>query len=209
MVDVDLLHLLPLGTGELRRSDVVREVEGRYGEDWRHYHTLEHARTVAGTTLDLGIGLISERELAVTLLAAWFHDVVYDPHSATNEDESASLAAARLRALGAPQAECDRVGELIMYTKTHEMPERDLAGACLLDADLAILSAPWEAYAAYSRAIREEFAWVEEETFRTVRAGVLDSFLARGWIYRTERMKGREQAARDNLAREIERLRAS
>ena len=85
--------------------------------------------------------------------------------------------------------------------------EVDPDTAVLLDADLAILSAEERRYARYAADVRREYAWVDETAYRAGRTKVLQGFLSRPRIYRTERMHAvAEEAARANLRAEIRRL---
>ena len=52
-----------------------------------------------------------------------------------------------------------------------------------LDADLSILGAPAELYAAYARAIRAEYAHVPQEAYVSGRSAVLGRMLARPCLY--------------------------
>ncbi|MGL4552499.1 MAG: HD domain-containing protein [Gemmataceae bacterium] len=166
----------------------------RHAEPHRHYHTLTHVLAVlealpgAGTTL---------------AVAAWYHDAVYDPRAADNEERSAGLMRRSLMML--PPDVLDEAARLIRLTKTHQAADDDADGMALLDADLAILGADVADYDAYAAAIRREYAWVPEADYREGRTAVLRRFLGRGRIYHTARMSGREGAARANLEREIEK----
>jgi predicted metal-dependent HD superfamily phosphohydrolase len=79
----------------------------------------------------------------------------------------------------------------------------------LLDADLAILGAEVQRYLRYAEDIRHEYEWVDDAKYRAGRVKVLQAFLDRNRIYRTQRMfvEG-EQAARNNMYKEMLRLRA-
>ncbi len=61
----------------------------RYSEPQRHYHNLAH---IAECLVEFD----SARELAKgpvpVELAIWFHDAIYDPNAADNEERSAELA---------------------------------------------------------------------------------------------------------------------
>ena len=70
------------------------------------------------------------------LLAAWFHDAVYDGQG-DDEERSARLAVLARR-LG-PWA--DEVARLVRLTATHRPADDDHAGQVLCDADLGILAA--------------------------------------------------------------------
>jgi predicted metal-dependent HD superfamily phosphohydrolase len=96
---------------------------------------------------------------------------------------------------------------MIRATAHSAAGEVDADTAVLLDADLAILSAEERRYARYAADVRREYTWVDEPAYRAGRTKVLEGFLARSRIYRTERMHAAaEAAARANLRAEVERL---
>ena len=75
-------------------------------------------------------------------------------------------------------------------------------------ADLAILGASSDTYAAYVADVRAEYAHVHDDEWRTGRADVVGTFLERERIYATVAGSERwESAARANLAAEVEELR--
>lgn len=180
------------------------EILERYGEPWRRYHTVDHLASVLGALDDLTGGVVPRP----VELAAWFHDVVYDPGAGDNEERSRDLAIDRLGALGVAASESERVGELVMATKSHDAGGLEGAAA-LLDADLSILGAGAAAYDAYALAIREEYAEVPDDRYRAGRTAVLERFLARDRLFLTAAGVERyEAAARANLTRELAALRA-
>jgi len=173
----------------------------RYADPARAYHNLDHLQHVL-TTIDRLVAL-TEQPTAVRL-AAWFHDAIYDPRAADNEERSATLARQCLPALGVAPSVVEQVERLILLTKTHIVDAHDSDGQVLLDADLAILGATPAAYDRYAAAIRQEYAWVSAEAYRAGRAAVLRRFLERPRIYQTAVMLAEcEAAARENLEREV------
>lgn len=179
------------------------DLREHYAAPERHYHTLEHIRAVLETMRTLGA---SEATPAL-LLAAWFHDVIYDSRASDNEEKSAAHARSVLHPLGVPEDVLDETERLILLTKTHSPMAGDRSGEMLVDADLSILGAAESAYDAYAQAIRREYAWVPEAAYRSGRRSVLRTFLQRPRIYFTTEMLARaEQAARQNLQREIASL---
>lgn len=177
-----------------------------HSEPHRHYHTLEHVAEVLKVAGRMG--RTCENPVAVAF-AVWFHDAVYDPTRHDNEARSAELANAELTEMGIESKVIVRVVELIRLTDHRDSP-CDPDADVLLDADLAILGAGEDRYRRYAEAIRREYAHVPDEAYRTGRARVLESFLARPRIYRTETMSlEAEAAARRNLADEIGRLRST
>jgi predicted metal-dependent HD superfamily phosphohydrolase len=99
------------------------------------------------------------------------------------------------------------VRRLILLTKTHRADPDDHDGCLLLDADLLILGMPEGSYRAYARAIRQEYAWVDDAAYRAGRARVLRSFLERERIYATPELHDAcEEQARANLNAELREL---
>lgn len=174
-----------------------------YGEPHRRYHTVEHLDAVVRKVDELAAAE-GVADPAPARLAAWFHDAVYDPRAADNEDRSAEWARSALLERGAPATLADRVAALVRATADHA-GAGDPQLAVLLDADLAILAAPSEPYHGYANAIRHEYGFVPEEDFRRGRTRVLESLLAAP-LFRTKTMQAQEAHARGNLARELARL---
>lgn len=192
-----------LGIAESAAEAIWRELSAAYGADGRFYHNLRHIEH----TLDVAEQL---REVAVDFtavqLALWFHDVVYDPRRSDNEAESAAYAVRVLRPLGVPDELLAKVTNLILATQTHEATN-DPDGWVMLDADLAILSAPPAQYDAYAQAIRQEYRFVPDEAYGVGRTAVLQKFLARKPFYLTAWMRElRDTAVYENLSRELENL---
>ena len=138
--------------------------------------------------------------------AALWHDAIYDPRSSTNELDSASLARSALGALGVDQSRLDELERLIMLTAGHRVAHDDLAGAVLVDSDLAVLGADPGTYAVYVAGIRHEYQFVAEGAWRRGRAVVLQNLLDLPKIFSTEAMRAYESVARRNLANELATL---
>jgi predicted metal-dependent HD superfamily phosphohydrolase len=194
--------LRPLGVEDAAAEAAFNELARRYAEPHRRYHTLDH---IAQLLAVLDPHLPGTTDPSALAFAAWLHDIVYDPRAADNEERSAALAAELLDGFPISPATMARTGELILLTKTHSADDAD--GQLLIDADLSILGAETAAYDRYAAAIREEYAWVPEPAYRTGRSAVLKSFLRRDAIFGTPALAARcEARARENLAREIDRL---
>jgi predicted metal-dependent HD superfamily phosphohydrolase len=175
-------------------------LEARYAEPHRRYHTLEHAAAVVRDSAWLA-GDLGATERAVLAIAAWAHDVVYDADP--GEDERASARWARAALAGAAEPHVERVEGLILATIGHDAPPDDHLATALLDADLAILGAPEEQYAAYARGVREEYAKYPDDVWREGRISVLEGMLARE-LYRSGTARARwATAAEKNLTAEL------
>lgn len=197
-----LLH--SLGVSETRGAPVWASLVQAYGANGRYYHNLDHLHHVLQVAAQLAP---LAADAAAVQLAAWFHDVVYDPRAADNEAQSADVAAAALQAWNLPATQIAQVRRLILATRTHETAVLDADTAVLLDADLAILGERPARYDAYAAAVRQEYAFVPVEAYRAGRTKVLKGFLERPFIYRTPPMEASyETAARVNVQREMNRL---
>lgn len=204
MQDLNLLSqkwlqlLCPLGVAEAPAWQALADIAEHYSGPGRFYHNLDHVRNMLDI-IDSLAPLVSD--FFSVQMAAWLHDVVYDSKASDNEERSADYARRLLQALSLPPAE--HTAQLILKTKTHA-PDGDPDAEVLLDADLAILGASASLYDRYAEQIRQEYAWVPDEEYRTGRSQVLTRFLQRPRIYSL--LTSLETPARDNLQRELARL---
>lgn len=185
---------------------VLTALVRRHRERHRRYHTLEHVLAVVRHVDELARSEPVD-DLGAVVAAAWFHDAVYEPRSPANERASARLARRDLAKLGWPVERADIVGEMIEGTSHHTDPA-DTGTAVLFDADLAILGAEPDTYSAYVGNVRAEYSHVDDDSWRTGRADVLDALLGRDRIYATTTGFERwESAARTNMGNELDALR--
>ena len=195
-----LTHVLG---GSPQAARVAQDLLDRYREPHRAYHDERHLSEVLHA-LDL---LDVPGEPGPVRWAACWHDAVYEPRAADNEELSAALAAQALPRLGAAPAPVAEVVRLVRLTATHAPRPGDDAGALLCDADLAVLAAAPERYAGYAAGVRAEYAHLDDGAFRAGRAALLRTFLGRQRLYATASGRRRwEDAARRNLAAELRRL---
>ena len=139
------------------------------------------------------------------VLAAWFHDGVYDGEPDA-EKRSAAWAAEALPTLVEPDI-VDEVVRLVLLTEHHIPADDDPNGGALSDADLAILAAPPERYAEYVASVREEYAHVPDDLFAAGRADDPPALLAKPHLFHTPYAQASwEAAARANVERELAAL---
>lgn len=182
------------------------ELDQRYGEPHRRYHTREHLTAVLDLVDELAAHASDPGNVR---LAAWFHDAVYDPERADNEERSARLAARMLADTDLPDHDVEQVVRLVALTASHAPADDDLDGQVLCDADLAVLGADPDRYAAYAAAVREEYAFVPDEFFKAGRAEVLNGLLALPKLFHTPIARERyEEPARNNIRTELMHLNA-
>ncbi|WP_300405949.1 hypothetical protein [Nocardioides sp.] len=198
----DLISAWPLDAGH----DVRDEVLAAYADPERGYHDTTHLAEVLGRIEALAQAGTTFERLPV-LLAAWFHDSVYDGERDA-EERSAAWAEESLPAL-CDAATVAEVVRLVRLTETHRPEEGDAEGCALSDADLGILAAPAQRYAAYVAAVRTEYAHLDDATFTEGRALVLADLLDKPRLFHTGfAVEHWEAPARANASRELDELRA-
>ena len=100
------------------------------------------------------------------------------------------------------------MARLVGLTAGHATGDDDPDGELLCDADLAILAADEERYAAYTAAIRREYAHVPDDAFKAGRAQVLKALLELPSIYRLAPLRAAwEERARRQPGGRAQRLR--
>ncbi|SEK47219.1 Predicted metal-dependent phosphohydrolase, HD superfamily [Blastococcus sp. DSM 46786] len=179
-------------------------VVAAWSEPHRRYHDLAHLAAVLGLVERLSA---DAPDPAAVALAAWYHDVVYDPLRADNEQVSAERARAGLRGL-VPEARAEEVARLVLLTAAHDPEPGDANGAALCDADLAVLAAAPAAYAGYASAVRAEYGHLSDDEFTTGRIAVLERLLDLPRLYRLPAAAEWEPVARANLTAELTLLRS-
>ena len=191
----------PAPGGEDLRDALV----AAYSDPSRGYHDLRHLTEVCARLDELAGGGTAFDRTAV-LLAAWFHDGVYDGQPGA-EERSAGWAEASLAGLGVAAETVAEVARLVRLTETHRPADDDANGCALSDADLAILAAPPERYAEYAADVRREYAHVPDEAFRAGRAAILRDLLAKPHLFHTAYAREHwERPARANVEREVAAL---
>ena len=198
--------------GRAEVDEVGSRLLRRWREPHRRYHDATHLAEVL-TAVDTlcAAGGVGTADHAVAALAGWFHDAVYSAEDhETNEVASADVAREDLGRLGVRDEIRSRVALLVLDTVSHDLSEdgaADPARVVLHDADLWILASPVTRFDEYCRQVRDEYAHVPAVTYATGRSEVLRPFLVRPHVYLSAHARSAwEDAARENLARELTRL---
>ena len=174
-----------------------------HAQPHRAYHTLDH---IAACLRHLDAVRDKTDRPDEIEMALWFHDAIYEPFSASNEEDSAEWAADWLQDRGLDKSVIARIADHILDTKSHDTPAT-LDGRFMLDIDLSILGTPIRVYDQFEVDVRREYRRVPRFIFRKKRKAILEGFLARETIYVTEYFRDKlESQARVNLARAISNL---
>lgn len=155
------------------------EPETGYNAPHRGYHTWDHVVDVVERVLVLADeAKVPERERRMLILAAAFHDYVYDPAATDNEKRSADeLGHAWARAGGSEGADIDemirQMQVWILETKTHK-PTSPLS-KILCEADMAIVAKdqPFSALLEYERGIFKEYQFLDYGLYQANRVRLL------------------------------------
>jgi predicted metal-dependent HD superfamily phosphohydrolase len=108
--------------------------------DWVKFHTVRHARAVAKASREIGGACqLTEDDLEVVTLAAWFHDTGYLEGIEGHEERSVRIATAFLRDHGYPEEKIARIAGCIRATRLPQKP-KNLLEQVLCDADIAHLA---------------------------------------------------------------------
>ena len=195
----------------------------RYEQPHRKYHTSVHLSEMLTALKTLYKRHHTATPRAV-LLAAWFHDAVYEANPGDDEAASADLARTALTPLASTgfltNREVTAIAHLIELTASHQLAdgiEEYTSGALtradaafFLDADLAILAADSPRYTRYVAGVRAEYAHYTPDAFTRGRAAILQGFLNRTAIYASDTAHLLWDApARLNLRTELEGYRAA
>jgi predicted metal-dependent HD superfamily phosphohydrolase len=182
-----------------------------YDDPARGYHDLRHLAEVFARLDELIPDGHPDRD--AVLLAAWFHDAVYESGPSAGdsiEERSAIMAERELATVEAPRLLVDEVARLVRLTEHHRPAAEDHNGQLLCDADLAILAADPARYAEYVEGVRAEYAAVPDDAFREGRLAVLQDLLARQPLFHSPLARELwETAARENLGAEVSALSAA
>ena len=178
----------------------------QYSSPKRYYHNLQHIKALL-LLLDEHRHLLTDPQ--TVQFGIWYHDVVYNVLTSTNELESAKLARQHLFAMGYPANKINRCFDMIVATKTHQLPPQvdDIDGRFFMDIDLSILGADKEQYLEYAEQVRNEYKVFPSFLYRRGRKKALQHLLDTPSIYKTDLFRDKLEAkARANLQMELSYL---
>lgn len=184
-----------------------------YLEPHRRYHTLDH--------IAFCLRILEEHRRLATEPdevegALWWHDAIYVPlHNGkpvkNNEELSAELANAALKAGNVPEGRRSRIVSHILATK-HTGTQLVGSNVTLVaDIDMSILGARWDDYVKYMAGIEREYRYdgsLSEIDYINGRIlYFLTPMMLRQTIFHTPEFAARfDTRARQNMADEFERL---
>lgn len=177
------------------------EIEKRYAGKSRHYHNLHHLENMF-SELDKVKDEIENYQ--VISFSVFYHDLIYDASSKSNEEKSAQFSEKHLQQLGLGFEFIEKVSDQIMATKFHQ-ESGDNDTNYLVDADLSILGQKPEIYNTYTQKVRKEYSIYPDFLYKPGRKKILQHFLESESIFKTFYFREKyEQQATKNILSEIE-----
>lgn len=146
-----------------------------YQDPLRHYHNLDHVLKVVELCDTIVHTKIENVEKDLLILAAWFHDIIYDPRQKANEKHSALLVRKLLCKL-IDSNEIKIIEKFVLSTKFPRKYRCD-EEKILNDADMSILAETQEVYQKYAMDIRQEYFFLDDKTFFKARVSFLENLL--------------------------------
>lgn len=173
-----------------------RKLKAAYSEDTRYYHTWQHVYETC---------LFVRRHYGFqpyVTLALFYHDVVYNVRSKSNEEDSALYwedYAAERGLMRHNSLKVKLVGDLIRMTAKHRVEDgQGLLFQMMSDADMSIFLCPDEHYLEYARNIWREYGHVGQEAYIKGRLHFLSTVDPETMFY-THQAKRLAHHARANL----------
>lgn len=162
------------------------ELDARYREKHRAYHTWEHINEIFDRLKEFS-NLATRRDIIVA--AIFWHDAIYDLHDddgslRADRDNVRASAALFRRYVSLDEDDADAVQELIMGTADHlhAKPSQERYPGfsddfdLFLDMDLGSLASPWKQFEANLDKIRFENSMTSEAEFCRSQIALLTSF---------------------------------
>ena len=159
----------------------IKDICDMWNKPHRHYHTVENHLIPMLNNID---SLLEKTRISVDMyeklyISALFHDIIYDPKSKTNEEDSVSFL---LKSVKTPSNFVE-ISNIIMATKTHytysdkEINEEMALINIFIKIDLKVLSYDFPELLKWEQQIQKEYEFVNWKTYKKERIKVLNEFL--------------------------------
>lgn len=161
-------------------SDIIE----KYSELHRFYHIFPHVKFIIDKVNDMFIkGKINESERNILIVAAIFHDIIYDPQRTDNELQSAKYFSDHVE-LDTDQS--NKVYEIILATRIHEKTGDKLIDI-FCDLDMwNISNGSFIDILSNERKIFKEYQFVDYSTYKIERIKFLENVLKKEYGKKNE-----------------------
>lgn len=192
--------------------DEIIDLQNRYNEPWRHYHSEWHIAEGLQKICELITKGRLPRDLArkIEIIRAWvYHDSVYIPNNTLNEQLSAGLAETMgMKYKVALPIVHHTVSDHIVSTKEHSPQLTATADdtRLIIDIDLMRLGNSWSDFVSDAELVLQEYKLlgISEDDFYIGRSNWAKHFLERDKIFLSGHFLHLEDQAVENLERTAE-----
>jgi pantetheine-phosphate adenylyltransferase len=147
----------------------------KHSESHRYYHHTGHLVSLLTQMSDLP--QLDTLTTAALKYAIFFHDIIYNPQSKTNEVDSKNLFSQFAQEINLDGVIATLTEDTILATAHHFQTPKDPRTNYFLDLDLSILGASESEFAQYEQAIRLEYGFVPEDIYQVERAKIMKTLL--------------------------------
>lgn len=127
------------------------------------YHNLNHTKMVVEGAIVIGNGEnLTDEDMEILVLAAWFHDTGYVNGQQSHEEESVRIATEFLEQSNVDEYKISQVTNCILATKVNALPKEKIH-MVIRDADMFHLSQ--DDYENYLDNLRKEFFLIDGKTY--------------------------------------------
>ena len=149
----------------------INTILSMWNESHRSYHNLNHLNDLI-SQINENKSNFSEKEYEKLMLAAIFHDVVYDPASQTNEEDSAKFL---MECVVDTNKDILDVKQMILDTKTHNSTTN--LSESFNKYDMNIVERDFDQLLEWENGIAEEYSVYPKEQYKEGRVKFLESLL--------------------------------
>lgn len=159
----------------------IDEILNRWQEPQRYYHTINHLNDLLFDINQLKIdGKISEHEYEKLVIMAIFHDIVYEPTSSTNEEDSArifmkSFILCKREKTDDLMNDIYEINNAIIDTKSHESSDR--VSEIFNSLDMKIVTCSFDKLLEWENGIYNEFKVFGDEKYKSGRLNFLNKMV--------------------------------
>lgn len=178
--------------GEFFSEDVIIDIISNWNEPHRHYHNINHLLSILKNIDDYFLTDENEHlymgdDYKTLIIAAFFHDVVYDPKAINNEDNSIEYFLSVSKGLSSESIE--QIVDIINVTKSRTIPEinkmffMDLKRKFWLFDNSVIYDNTLEGLIDYEHKIFKEYQFLSYDIYKAKRIEFLKSQIT---VYNTD-----------------------
>jgi pantetheine-phosphate adenylyltransferase len=160
----------------------IKTILSMWNESHRSYHNLNHLNDLI-SQINENKSKYSEKEYDKLILTALFHDIVYDPTSQTNEEDSANFLIEC--AVDKKNSDILDVKQMILDTKTHNSTTN--LSESFNNYDMNIVERDFDQLLEWERGISEEYSIYSKEEYKMGRLKFLESILDK-YTHNTENL---------------------